>query len=82
MTGQTPDEIHWVRNTQLSIARLYGGITFNGARYVYASTCAVHGSTCDVLIRADVLKLRAQEQKQKAKAARASAKKAQGDLGC
>lgn len=42
-----PEEIHHVSQTQFSVARHFGGCTFQGQRYIYdAST--------DRLIRADV----------------------------
>ena len=44
-----PDKIFNVSQTQFSIARHYGGITLNGARYVY-------NPVEDSLTRADLLK--------------------------
>ena len=52
----TPEEIHGVSQSQFSIARHYGGITFNGASYVY-------DPTNDSLIRADILKARNKQAK-------------------
>lgn len=53
---EPPEEIHNPQNTQLSIARFYGGCTFNGARYVVVPV----GSEGDwKLVRHDVLKARA-----------------------
>lgn len=63
-----PDEIHWVRHGQLSIARHYGGINFNGAEYVYVPICETHGKDCDVLIRKDVFKARRKAKKKPAPA--------------
>lgn len=62
--ASTPEEFHWVRTTQLSIARHYGGIKFNGQHYTYQPVCSIHGKDCDVLIRDDVLKARAKASKQ------------------
>lgn len=46
-----PDRIfHWL-DSQLSIARHYGGCTFNGASYVIA-----YGEEGQPLVRVDVLK--------------------------
>ena len=42
-----PEELHNVSLGQLSVARLYGGCTFQGAKYVY-------DADADKLIRADV----------------------------
>lgn len=58
---KAPEEIHWVRSTQLSIARFYGGCKFNGHHYVYQPVCAVHGVECDVLVRGDMMKKRAKD---------------------
>jgi hypothetical protein len=44
-----PKAISHVSHGPLSIARRYGGLTYNGASYVYISRF-------DVLIRADLLK--------------------------
>ena len=42
-----PEEIHGVSQSQFSIARHYGGITFNGTPYIY-------DPVRDVLIRGDL----------------------------
>ena len=56
MTDRLPDEIHNPQFTQLSIARHYGGIKFNGAYY----TVVPVGAKGDwKLVREDVLKARA-----------------------
>lgn len=47
--SDTPERIHGVSDTQLSIARHFGGITYNGASYTYLAES-------DSLIRNDVLK--------------------------
>lgn len=44
-----PEKIYNVSQSQFSIARYYGGITFNGKEYVY-------DPIEDVLIRKDVVK--------------------------
>ena len=47
--ADTPERIGNVSRTQLSIARHYGGITYNGAAYTYLAES-------DSLVRNDVLK--------------------------
>ena len=49
LSRATPFGMTDVSKTQFSIARHYGGITFNGAKYTYIPTT-------DELIRDDVLK--------------------------
>jgi len=44
-----PERYYHVSQTQLSVARYYGGCTVNGTHYVY-------DPTTDTLIREDVLK--------------------------
>lgn len=44
-----PKAIYYVSHSQFSIARNYGGLTFNGSKYIY-------DPRFDALIRADVLK--------------------------
>lgn len=56
----TLDKIHHVSQTQFSIARHYGGITFNGAHYVY-------DPVEDSLTRADLLKKPKAKRRPKAK---------------
>ena len=56
-----PDEIHGVSQSQFSVARHYGGITFNGAHYTYIP----HE---DKLVRDDILKARAKAAKDAKKA--------------
>ncbi len=68
-----PDEIHGVSQSQFSIARHYGGITFNGAHYTYIP----HE---DKLIRDDVLKARAKAARDAKKANKKTAKDSQGSL--
>lgn len=46
-----PDRIHGWLDTQLSIARHYGGCRFNGSDYVVA-----YGEEGQPLVRVDVLK--------------------------
>lgn len=55
---RNPERIYQVRDSQLSIARYYGGIRFCGDYYVY-------DPLLDVLIREDVLKAEAREAKEK-----------------
>lgn len=65
MTDRLPDEIHNPQHTQLSIARHYGGINFNGIYYLVVPV----GANGDwKLVREDVIKARA-------KAARVAKKK-------
>ena len=68
-----PDEIHGVSQSQFSIARHYGGITFNGAHYTYIP----HE---DKLIRDDVLKTRAKAARDAKKANKKTAKGSQWSL--
>lgn len=69
----TPEEIHGVSQTQLSVARYYGGCRLNGAEYVY-------DYSRDVLIRADVLKRRQAEEKKAKQQRKKVAKEKQGEL--
>lgn len=55
-----PERIYGWLNSQLSIARHYGGCTFNGAEYVIA-----YDEDKQPLVRIDVIK---REKKAKAKA--------------
>jgi hypothetical protein len=59
-----PYAIRGVLNTQLSIARYYGGITYNGARYIYTPQT-------DELIRDDVFAKVLKWRKEAAKLQRA-----------
>ena len=68
-----PDEIHGVSQSQFSIARHYGGITFNGAHYTYIP----HE---DKLIRDDILKARAKAARDAKKANKKATKGSQGSL--
>lgn len=57
---EPPEEIHNPQNSQLSIARFYGGCTFNGARYVVVPV----GSDGDwKLVREDILKARSKAER-------------------
>lgn len=49
--SNTPERIYGWQNTQLSIARHYGGIKYNGKDYRIA-----YGEEGQPLVRADVLK--------------------------
>ena len=53
---KTPFGMSNVSKTQLSIARYFGGITYNGASYVY-------NPITDELIRGDVLKWKRQQER-------------------
>lgn len=64
-----PERIYNVSQTQLSIARHYGGITFNGEGYHY-------DCDTDTLIRMDIWKAEhAADKKAAAKAAKAEREK-------
>lgn len=56
MTTQPPERIHGWMNTQLSIARFFGGCSFNGAHYVIAAE--EEGTP---LVRLDVMQREAKE---------------------
>ena len=76
MTMQPPERIHGWMNSQLStLARFYGGITYQGHSYVIVSEEA--GAP---LVRADVLVREAKERKAADKAAKAQAAKQQEQL--
>lgn len=62
-----PEEIHNPQNSVLSIARFYGGCTFQGARYVVVPV------GCDgdwKLVRADIAMARAKAERGARKAKR------------
>lgn len=71
MLTHSGQQIAWtgVSHTQLSIARHYGGIVFNGQHYTYMPAT-------DELIRDDVLKLVMKARVAAAKAAKAADKQA------
>lgn len=58
---EAPEKIYHVSQTQLSIARYYGGCSFNGHGYTY-------NPVDDTLTRNDVLKGEIKTKKQLAKA--------------
>lgn len=60
--SEAPERLYHWQNTQLSIARYYGGCTYNGHRY----TIAVNEEG-QPLVRDDVLKREAKAKKEKAK---------------
>lgn len=67
MSKNTPPErIYNWRESWLSIARLYGGLTFNGEPYVIA-----YGEEGQPLVRLDVIKREEKAKRAKAKAERA-----------
>jgi len=55
-----PDRYYNVSQTQMSIARHYGGMIVNGASYLY-------DPTTDTLVRQDVVKSEAKAKKRKKK---------------
>lgn len=57
----TPEKIYNVSRSQLSIARHYGGINYNGVEYVY-------NPVDDSLTRADVLKEAGRVEREEKKA--------------
>jgi len=69
----TPERFYHVSQGQLSIARHYGGCTFNGHEYVY-------DPTSDTLIRADVLRRERHHAEQALKRARMAQKAQQGQF--
>jgi len=70
-----PERIHNWLHTQLSVARHYGGITFNGHAYTFAT----NEPGCP-LVRADVLVREAKERKAAAEKARKVVTEQQGEL--
>ena len=60
LTRKTPFGISGVSNSQFSIARHYGGITYSGESYTYLPKT-------DELIRNDVLKWQSNQAKKSAK---------------
>ena len=74
-TPPPPDRIHNWQDSQLSIARFYGGIHFRGARYVI-----VFNEPGQPLVRKDVLAREAKERKAADKAEKAQAAKLQEPL--
>ena len=74
-TTQAPERIHNWQDSQLSVARFYGGINFNGCHYRIA--------VCEPgqpLVRKDVLEREAKERKAAAKAEKARNEKLQERL--
>ena len=72
---QPPERIYNWLDTQLSIARHYGGCTYQGVRYVIDYNAEGHP-----LVRVDVLQREAKDRKDEAKREREAWKAAQGDL--
>ena len=60
-----PDRIHNWQHTQLSIARFYGGCTYNGASYAIAYT-----EEGQPLVRVDLIEAKAKSEKKDNKAKR------------
>lgn len=74
---EPPEEIHNPQNSQLSIARFYGGCSFNGATYVVVPV----GTAGDwKLVRSDVLKARLAADREEKKKSKNVEKKRQGNL--
>lgn len=73
---QAPERIHGWLNTQLSIARFYGGISFNGQRYVIA-----FNEPGQPLVRQDVLAREAKEKKKQTRQAAKANKIKQQEIG-
>ena len=74
-TTQAPERIHNWQDSQLSIARFYGGIHFRGARYVIA-----FNEPGQPLVRKDVLAREAKERKAEDRAVKARNDKLQEPL--
>ena len=74
-TTQAPERIHNWQDSQLSVARFYGGITFRGASYRIAFS-----EPGMPLVRKDVLAREAKERKAAAKAEKARNDKLQERL--
>lgn len=70
-----PDRIYGWLDSQLSIARHYGGMTFRGHHYVIA-----YAEEGQPLVRWDVFQREAKERAANRKAEREAAKQAQGNL--
>lgn len=74
-TTQAPERIYYWLDSQLSIARFYGGIHFRGARYVIA-----FNEPGQPLVRKDVLAREAKERKAEDRAEKARNDKLQERL--
>ena len=72
---QAPERIHNWQDSQLSIARFYGGLHFRGASYVIA-----FNEPGQPLVRRDVLAREAKERKAEDKAVQARNDKLQEPL--
>ena len=72
---KAPERIFNWLDSQLSVARFYGGITYQGHEY----TIAPNEPGCP-LVRADVLAREAKERKAAAKKARQAVTEQQGEL--
>jgi hypothetical protein len=72
--SQAPEKIHNWLNTQLSIARHYGGLYFMGYQYYIDYIDPEHP-----LVRSDIFSAEAKARKQTAKVSKAKPK--QGDTG-
>ncbi len=74
-TPPPPERIHNWQDSQLSVARFYGGIHFRGASYVIA-----FNEPGQPLVRKDVLAREAKERKPEARAVKARNDKLQERL--
>ena len=72
---EPPERIYGWLDSQLSIARHYGGMTYQGQHYMIA-----YHEDGQPLVRDDVIKREAKKAGESAKAEKAAAKAAQGDL--
>ena len=70
-----PERIYGWMESQLSLARHYGGCKYQGADYMIA-----YHEDGQPLVRADVIKREAKEAGEKAKAEKKAAKEKQGEL--
>lgn len=70
-----PERIHGWRHTQMSIARHYGGLSYQGSDY-----CIALGEPGQPLVRIDVLRAEAKAARAQAKAERAQAAEKQETL--
>ncbi len=70
---KAPEIIYHVSYTQLSIARYYGGCTFNGHYYVY-------NKDDDTLTRDDILRAETKHKNQQIKKKKQAALNAMSDL--
>lgn len=75
IAAKPPERIYGWLDNQMSIARYYGGLTYQGHDYTIAP-----GEPGQPLVRNDVIQREAKERRATDKAAKEQAKKAQGEL--